>query len=211
MSEMKAFILPCPFQCVTLKAVSVETENGKEYYVECDCGARGPIAYSSDDAVDMWNAAANALAKKNAEIEKLKQWLKNCIDEEKKRADDATEIQHKLNAEIARLTAALADTEEQRHEAVSKLSLALIREVESNKRQDELEAEIEQLRKERHTMCIDYERVEQERDEARKVARHWYKAAHAWMKTWSELIDALPARNEPQSIRVTETTDSDGN
>lgn len=92
-------ILACPFQCVTLKAVSVETENGKEYYVECDCGARGPIAYSKNHAIEMWNAAAYALAKK----------------------DD----------------------------------------------------EIEQLRKERHTMCIDYERVEQERDEAKAEIEKW--------------------------------------
>lgn len=67
---MSEKILACPYQCITNKVVSVETENGKEYYVECDCGARGPIAYSSDDAIEMWNAAANALAKKDEEIEK---------------------------------------------------------------------------------------------------------------------------------------------
>ena len=116
-------ISKCPY-CGS-KDTKVSGWLGGSFGICNSCGTTGPDADNESDAIILWNVAANA-----------------------KRADDATEIQHKLNAEIARLTAALADTEEQRHEAVSKLSLALIREVESNKRQDELEAEIEKLRKE---------------------------------------------------------------
>ena len=203
-------IKECPY-CGSDQVETMETW-GKRY-VNCnDCNATGPTTTGSkNDAVLLWNAASNALSKKDAEI--------------------------------ARLTEALSDTEEQRHETVSKLSLALIREAASNNRQDELEAEIEKLRKEHQDYINDvvntntnawmkytnnlkaeiarlveacddlegeYMRMKEQRDEARKVARRYYNAANAWMKNWTELINALPAQNEPQSVRVTETSEIDG-
>ena len=172
--------------------VSITSTWGK-YFGKCNgCGACGPEAQNYTDAVLLWNAAANALRK---------------VEDER----DA-------------LRAALEQTEEERHETVSKLSLALIREAAGDKRQDELEAEIERMREHNKNLFLRIDLLNEykeiwyksamesltERDEARRVARHWYNAANAWMKNWTELINALPARNEPQSVRVTETSDSEG-
>lgn len=88
-----------------------------------------------------------------AEIEKLKQWLQNCLDEAKKRADNANEIQHKLNDEIA---------EHRRH-------VAIVMQREAN-----AIAEIERQRL-AHTHYYDkYHNAIVERDEARRVARRLY-------------------------------------
>lgn len=134
------------------------------YNVRCNsCFATGPQSSqdekeNKDSAILLWNAAANALAKKDEEIETLKQWLKNTIDEAKKRNDEAVEIQHKLNTD---------------------LYMAKKRESSSDKRQDELEAEIEKLRESMEFFSENASNYLAERDEARRVARRLYKERDA--------------------------------
>ena len=79
---MSVKILACPYcgsDCVDVKFF-FDVWCGK-----CiNCSAAGPEARDKSDAILLWNAAANALAKKNAEIEKLcKERHTMCIDYER--------------------------------------------------------------------------------------------------------------------------------
>lgn len=149
---MSEKILACPY-CGG-EVVNSEWNIGSVGWLECDnCGATGPRANNIPDAILLWNAAANALAKKDEEIEKLKQWLQNSMDEEKKRQDHAIERQSKLSNE---------------------LQLERKRVAAGDKRQDELEAEIARLTAACDDLQGEYLRMKDERDEARKVARRLY-------------------------------------
>lgn len=131
--------------------------------VVCGCGATGPGGKTDADAILLWNAAANALEAKDAEIA-----------DAKRRIYDGDMRVVKLEAEIT-----------------------------------ELQDEIKRLNVAWQTSEFGCTNLRAERDEARKVAKHWYIAAKAWMKNCDTLLDALPTRNEPQSIRVTATSDDD--
>jgi hypothetical protein len=174
-------ILACPY-CGAIEC-EVDDCGNNDWHVYCVCGATGPDAGNESDAVLLWSAASNALAKKDAEIEKL------------------NKIQHQLNAEIERQKLAYTHYYYNFHNAIAERDEAL-------KRLKDCQ-DMYQLNLECHYDTK--ERLTAERDEARRVARVWYNSANAWMKNWTELINALPARNEPQSVRVTETSDSDDN
>ena len=62
-------IKPCPY-CGYEQADKL-TESGKEYFVYCQCGARGSTARCGDDAILLWNAASNALEAVKAERDTL--------------------------------------------------------------------------------------------------------------------------------------------
>lgn len=154
----------CPF-------CGSENVGFQEVCVVCvDCGAEGPYFGSEEEAVLLWNAAANALEQKDAEIARL---VEACDD---------------LEGEYLRMKEQRDEALATRDAAVSKLS-------------------------EMRTMWIGDVKMLQDRngillnqrDEAREWARRYYNAANAWMKNWTELINALPARNEPQSVRIENT------
>ena len=354
---MSVKILACPYcgsDCVDVKFF-FDVWCGK-----CiNCSAAGPEARDKSDAILLWNAAANALAAKDAEIadkkriiedmfvvsanvqaENLK--LSNELQLEKRRVAGYKWQVHKLQQEIAEHRRHVATV--MKRETVLKQELekangligtlgsqpdgieielakaiaerdalavdfdneryktsALEREIErlrdemhsqdealadaqdkrdkyyadwyaehcrveaSDKRQDELEAEIARLTAACDDMQGDMLKARDERDEARRVARVWYNAAGVWKDRhgvasraglywhgkWAKatnhemdqqgdivseyqpsnsasitdagtyqffyypdtgkgyIVDTT--RNKFQTIRVTETTDSDGN
>lgn len=196
-------ILACPY-CGSEEAFARNMTD--DWHVVCKyCGSKGPDTDYVNDAILLWNAAANQLAAKDAEIEKLKQWLKNSMDEEKKRQDHAIERQSKLSNE---------------------LQLERKRVAAGDARQDELEAEIEELRKEikswlelsQAQLNEKYLTLDQ-RDEARRVARRLYatnkelisvltRSTLDGLDNFTRLEKLLATRNEPPTSRV-ETTDKE--
>ena len=196
-------IKECPY-CGSNQVETMETW-GKRY-VNCnDCNATGPTTTGSkNDAVLLWNAAANALAAKDAEIADKKRIIEDMF---------VTSVN--VQAENRKLATALS-VEKRRVEA-------------GNKRQDELEAEIEELRKEikswlelsQAQLNEKYLTLDQ-RDEARTWARRLYAAnkelitalAHNASVTSAQWHDykeiATITRNELQSVRVAETSEIDG-
>lgn len=163
---MSEDIKACPF-CPVPTVKMVFNPNGDDAFVECSrCKTQGPSGKNEAEAIAKWNAAYNQLEAKDAEIDKLKQWLKNTLDEAKKRNDEYEEIQHKLNTD---------------------LYMAKKRESSSDKRQDELEAEIALLtevcgnmqgnmlkaQRERDTYLNLLSATEKERDEAKAEIEKW--------------------------------------
>ena len=117
-------IKECPY-CGSDQVETMETW-GKRY-VNCnDCNATGPTTTGSkNDAVLLWNAASNALAAKDEEIEKLRKEHQDYInDVVNTNTNEWAKYTNNLKAEIARLVAACDDLEgeylrvkEQRDEA----------------------------------------------------------------------------------------------
>ena len=180
---MSEQIKQCPF-CGGDMNITVCDDPDSRYWIKCyTCGSTGPVSITKNDAILLWNAAANALEQKDAEIARL---VEACDD---------------LEGEYLRM-------KEQRDEA-RKVARRLYRDSQLK------DGDIIRLCEELAT-----------RNEARKVAKHWYKTAQEYKKEFGSLpeddddvlIDSAKSkeyyiatytRTEPQSIRVTATSDDD--
>ena len=94
-------IKECPY-CESKNCKVDDLSYGLDYYGECnDCGARGPLAKSKTDAVQLWNAAANqieALCKeRNEAIDEKLRWHKIAMESLNER-DEAHERARRLLA-----------------------------------------------------------------------------------------------------------------
>jgi len=68
---MSEQIKECPY-CESKNCEVDDMSYGLDYYGECnDCGARGPLAKSKTDAVQLWNAAANQIEQLRNQIDDL--------------------------------------------------------------------------------------------------------------------------------------------
>ena len=179
-------ILACPF-CGGDGMVSVFYLS----YVRCtSCGAFGPEADTKDDAILLWNAAANALAEKDAEIEELKE-LQIRLEEqnrqysmnwqtELRRVEAGDKRQDELEAEIDKLR-------KERDAVIDRAAKAILALDELKTLYSTIDAEIEKLRGNLSALDMIANAMQHQRDEARRVARRLYA-------TNKELIDAFARR-----------------
>ena len=162
-------ILACPYCGGDDLKVAKYTEYGQHIYVTCnDCGSRGPesASQSSDDAILRWNAAANALAAKDAEIDKLRADLAESQEQLRMamvryNANHAN-LMHMID-KLRKESDAVREAQEDAH------TYGVYRELVTNYR-----AEIEQLSDNLSALDMIANAMQQQRDEARRVARFLY-------------------------------------
>ena len=148
-------------------------------YVRCtSCGAFGPEADTKDDAILLWNAAANALAEKDAEIEELKE-LQIRLEEqnrqysmnwqtELRRVEAGDKRQDELEAEIDKLR-------KERDAVIDRAAKAILALDELKTLYSTIDAEIEKLRGNLSALDMIANAMQYQRDEARRVARRLYR------------------------------------